>query len=177
MMSERDKIALEEVTTLTRTKKASFLMKFAKNWFLERLASTFPIPSWRVMLHRWRGINIGKNVYIGYDVIFDRIHPELIDIGDYAEIGDGCIISAHSRGSMLLRNIYPRKTDRVCIGIGVWIAPGCIILQGVTIGEKSVIGTGAVVTEDIPPHCVAVGVPAKVIKKLETSNEKNNKIV
>ncbi|MCX5680664.1 MAG: acyltransferase, partial [Candidatus Omnitrophica bacterium] len=41
------------------------------------------------------------------------------------------------------------------------------ILDGVTIGEYSVIGMGAVVTKDIPPYSVAVGVPAKVIKKLK----------
>jgi acetyltransferase-like isoleucine patch superfamily enzyme len=50
--------------------------------------------------------------------------------------------------------------------MGVWIAPGCIVIQGVEIGEMSVIGTGAVVNKSIPSHCLAAGVPAKVIKKL-----------
>ena len=54
---------------------------------------------------------------------------------------------------------------------GVWIAPGCIILQGVSIGECAVIGTGAVVTKDVPSWSVAVGMPAKVIKKLK--NDQN----
>jgi acetyltransferase-like isoleucine patch superfamily enzyme len=129
------------------------------------LASNFPVPSWRVKLHRMRGINIGIDVYIGYDVIFDRIHPELITIDDFAEIGDRCIISVHSRGSLLLRDRYPRSVQPVNIGKGAWVAPACIILQGVTIGEKTVIGTGAVVTKSIPPNCVAVGIPAKVIKQ------------
>ena len=101
-------------------------------------------------------------------MIFDRIHPEQITIEDYAEIGDRCIISAHSRGSLPLRNKYPRSVQPVKIGMGVWMAPGCIVIQGVEIGEKSVIGTGAVVTKSIPPNCLAVGVPAKVIKKFES---------
>jgi acetyltransferase-like isoleucine patch superfamily enzyme len=47
----------------------------------------------------------------------------------------------------------------------VWIGANAVILDGVTIGTGSVIGAGAVVTRDIPPHSIAVGVPARVIKK------------
>lgn len=167
MISDRDKIAFNETIEYTESNKFIYGLKFFKNWILERLASNFPIPSWRVALHRMRGIKIGEGVYIGYDVIFDRIHPDCITIGDYAEIGDRCIISAHSRGSLPLRDKYPRTVEPVKIGRGAWIAPGCIIIQGVEIGENSVIGTGAVVTKSIPPNSLAVGVPAKVVKKLD----------
>ncbi len=167
MISERDRIAFEETVECTGESKLRFRFRFFKNWVLERLASNFPIPSWRVKMHRMRGVHIGKNVYIGYEVIFDRIHPDCITIGDFAEIGDRCIISAHSRGSLPLRGRYPRSVQSVRIGSGVWMAPGCIVIQGVEIGENSVIGTGAVVTKSIPPNCLAVGVPAKVVKKLE----------
>ena len=47
----------------------------------------------------------------------------------------------------------------------VWLGAGAIVLDGVTIGKGSVIGAGAVVTKNIPPYSVAVGVPARVIKK------------
>ncbi len=167
MISERDKIAYEETLDFNKENRYSYGVKFFKNWILERLASVFPIPSLRVKFHRMRGVKIGKNVYIGYDVIFDRIHPEQITIEDYAEIGDRCIISAHSRGSLPLRTRYPRSVQPVKIGMGVWMAPGCIVIQGVEIGEKSVIGTGAVVTKSVPPNCLAAGVPAKVIKKID----------
>lgn len=49
----------------------------------------------------------------------------------------------------------------------VWLGIGVTVLDGVTIGKGAVIGAGAVVTKDIPPYSVAVGVPAKVIKKRE----------
>ncbi len=52
----------------------------------------------------------------------------------------------------------------VTIGNDVWLGRRVIIMPGVTIGEGCVIGAGAVVTKDIPPYSVAVGVPARVIK-------------
>jgi acetyltransferase-like isoleucine patch superfamily enzyme len=167
MISNRDSIAFREAVGFERENRLLYGLRFFKNWCLERLAMSFPIPSWRTRLHRMRGVRIGKDVYIGYDVIFDRIHPEQITVEDYAEIGDRTIVSAHSRGTLLLRDKYPRSVQPVRIGKGVWIAPGCIVIQGVDIGDKSVIGTGAVVTKSIPANCLAVGVPAKVVKKLE----------
>lgn len=58
----------------------------------------------------------------------------------------------------------------ITIKQGVWLCTRCIILGGVTIGEHAVIGTGAVVTKDIPPYALAVGVPARVVKYYEHSN-------
>ena len=52
----------------------------------------------------------------------------------------------------------------ITIGDGVWIGAGVIVLPGVKIGDRSVIGAGAVVTRDIPSESIAVGVPARVIK-------------
>ena len=49
---------------------------------------------------------------------------------------------------------------------GSWIGANVTILAGVTIGENAVVAAGAVVTKDVPPRCVAGGVPAKVIKKI-----------
>ena len=167
MISDRDQIAFGEAAGYGGHNRVLYGLKFLKNWCLERLASSCPVPSWRTQLHRLRGVRLGKGVYVGYDVIFDRIHPDQITVGDYAEIGDRTIISAHSRGTLPLRDKYPRSVQPVRIGQGVWIAPHCTIIQGVEIGDRSVIGTGAVVTKSIPPGCLAVGVPARVVKKLE----------
>ena len=52
----------------------------------------------------------------------------------------------------------------VSIGNDVWIGGRVIILPGVNIGDGCIIGAGAVVTKDIPSYCVAVGVPAKVVR-------------
>lgn len=57
-----------------------------------------------------------------------------------------------------------KRLGRIVIEDDVWIGTHATITQGVRIGKGSVIGAGAVVTEDIPPYSVAVGVPARVIK-------------
>jgi len=51
------------------------------------------------------------------------------------------------------------------------VNPGCIITQGVEIGENSIIGIGSVVTHDISPNSLALGYPAKVVKKLDGVGE------
>ena len=55
----------------------------------------------------------------------------------------------------------------VILGYNVWIGGGAILCPGVTIGDNAVVGAGSVVVKDVPAHCVAVGNPAKVIKRLD----------
>ena len=171
IVSNRDKVTYSEIANHYHSNKLIFGIKYFKNWVLERLASCVPVPSWRASLHRMRGVNIGKNVYIGYDVVLDRLHPELITIGDYSEIGDRCILSAHTRGSLTTRQAYPRTMAPIKIGSGVSVNPGCIITQGVEIGDNSIIGIGSVVSRDISPNSLALGYPAKVVKKLDGVGE------
>lgn len=89
-----------------------------------------------------------------------------IQIGAYVHISPRVIINTGAlhyleKGKKRLHTASP-----VIIEDGVWIGSGAIINPGVTIGENSVIGAGAVVTKDIPANCVAVGVPAKIIKQI-----------
>ena len=60
----------------------------------------------------------------------------------------------------------------VHIGENVWVGAGTVIVPGVTIGKNSVIGAGSVVTKDIPDYSVAVGNPAKVIKRYDINKQK-----
>jgi len=90
------------------------------------------------------------------------------------EIGNGVRISAHVV-IVPMNHIYKNPAIPIWLqgetrkGIkiedDVWIGAGAKVLDGVKIGKGSVIGAGAIVTKDIPPYSVAVGVPAKVIKK------------
>ena len=147
--------------------KVNLKIHLAKLWILHSLAVKVPLPNISVKIHRIRGTKIGKDVYIGDNVHIDILHPELITIEDNASIGMRTMIFAHrSHWSPYLENIYPRTTAPVIIGKGSWIAPGCIILPGVTIGENSVIGSGSIVLKNVEPYTVVAGNPAKFIKKI-----------
>jgi len=74
--------------------------------------------------------------------------------------------SVATTNSFLKSQGYVRKLEPVVIKSGAIIYQGCIIKSGVTIGENSMISIGSVVTESVPDFCVAMGNPARVIKKI-----------
>ena len=143
-------------------------MKFLWRFFLDKLIFITPVKSWRTAMHRWRGVKIGKGVYIGHEVIFDHVFTDQISIGDYSSIGDSAIITAHANipSDTKLKKIYPRSIKKTTIGKGVWIMPNVTIIPGVTIGDEAVVATGSVVTKDVPPRTLVAGVPANVVKDL-----------
>ena len=147
-----------------------YSIKFVWRFILDKIIFFTFVKSWRTTMHRWRGVKIGKGVYIGHEVIFDRVFTDQISIGDYSAIGDRTIISAHANipTNTKLKKIYPRQIIPRKIGKGVWIMPAVIIAPGVTIGDESVIATGSVVTKDVPPRSLVAGVPAKVVKDLNS---------
>lgn len=122
-------------------------------------------------LHRMRGMHIGKGSKISRTVIIDDSRPDLITIGRNVWVTAGCQLLCHQRDLSFYERgkpvmDCPLKYAPIVIKDGAHIGIGSIIMPGVTIGEGAVIGAGAVVTKDIPDHCLAVGVPAKVVKIL-----------
>lgn len=98
------------------------------------------------------------------------IAPNVV-IGPGAVIGDHCIINSAStvdHDNRLAENVIVAPgvhlAGHVSVETGVSIGIGVSCIPGVKIGEKSLIGAGSVVTRDIPPNSVAVGIPAKVIR-------------
>jgi acetyltransferase-like isoleucine patch superfamily enzyme len=86
-------------------------------------------------------------------------------IGEHAQIGPSTIVTTtgHDYRAIELERDY----SAIEIGKRVWIGANATILPGVSIGENSVIGAGAVVTRDIPAYSLAVGVPARVIRSID----------
>src|SRR5215470_5223576 len=130
-----------------------------KNRLFQHLARILPgAQSLRVTLHRARGVQIGKNVWIGYDAILDTSKPHLITIEDGASIGIRVTIIAHFR-----------ETQGVKIEQDVFIGPGAIILPNVVIGRGAVVTAGSVVTRSVPPMTVVQGNPAVPVAKCGVS--------
>ncbi|XHH08721.1 MAG: acyltransferase [Candidatus Bathyarchaeia archaeon] len=114
---------------------------------------------------RKRGLNIGKNVFIDYHVVFDAIFPYLITISDDCTISVGTVILAHDASTK--RHLQYSKVGKVYIGRKTFIGANCVILPNVNIGKNVIVGAGSVVSHDLPDGVVAVGCPAKIIGSTE----------
>lgn len=111
-------------------------------------------------------IEIGEWSYLGPYVCMAG--PGDIRIGKDCLIASGCGIYANNHAfddPTKPINQQAVISHGITIGDDCWLGTGVKVLDGVTIGQGCVIGAGAVVTKDIPPYSVAVGVPAKVISK------------
>ncbi len=132
-------------------------------------------------------ISIGNNVYVGHNTILKSYYKSELSIGDNTWIGQNCffhsaggveigqavgvgpcvkiITSVHNDDDISKPILYQElKFKKVIIKDGADIGLGSIILPGVTIGEGAIVGAGSVVTKDVPPYSVVVGVPAKIIR-------------
>ena len=128
----------------------------------------------------------GKNIFLGNDIIINMnctfVDNKPIRIGDRVLIASNVQIYTSSHPVLPQERLVPDWRERqttffrtyarpVEIENNVWIGGGCILLPGVTIGENSVIGAGSVVTRPVPPNCVAVGNPCRVIRYFDTDKD------
>ena len=124
---------------------------------LHKLA--FVIPggySVRPWLHRLRGADIGKNVWIAQLVYLDELHPSDVTIGDNCTIGLRTSIFTHFYWGPR----RPQGNGKVVIEKDVFIGPHCVILPNVRIGEGAVIRAGTVVSRNVPAHAFWGSPPA-----------------
>jgi len=149
-----------------------------------------------VVINRPRFVQVGNHVRIKRNTSIN-LHPRdkkskeiLLFLGDHVIISEGCFISACNRlvieenvgvspNVMIIDNsrkpgdvVLPSKEQKlelgyVHIGADSWIAYNACILPNVTIGKHCIIGALSVVNKDIPPYSLAVGSPAKVVKRYD----------
>ncbi len=115
----------------------------------------------------------GSNIFLG-DRVYFNFNCVILDvcevrIGDFCFFGPGVQIYAatHPLNSQQRRTLeYGRP---VTIGNDVWVGGGAILCPGVTVGSRTVIGAGSVVTKDLPAGVVAAGNPCRVLRAIEES--------
>jgi len=120
----------------------------------------------RIDLYNNKQLIIGKYSYISSNCFIGC--QKNIKIGSYVMIGSGTHINDSSykyeKIDIPIKE-QGSKTSPIVIGNDVWIGANCVILSGVSIGNHTIIGAGSVVTKNIPSYSIAVGSPAKIIKK------------
>lgn len=156
--------------------------------------STFCLP---VRLGGERGVEIGSKVHVGAGCWIESLaeggaSDSVIRIGDGTSFSGNATVTAVRKvwignNVLIARNVHisdhfhafadpslPVKdqgVDRIAgvvILDGAWIGHGAVICPGVTIGRNAVVGANSVVREDVPDHCVAAGVPARIIRRQES---------
>ena len=134
------------------------------------------------------GIHIGSNVFVGRNTILSckegdifigshcnlssncsLLSETVIRLGKYCFLAGSCYLVAggnHSFDDVSTPIMFQPSFSKGGIQVGedVWLAAGCNVLDGVSIGRGSVVGAGSVVTRSVPEMTVAVGVPAKAVK-------------
>ncbi len=113
----------------------------------------------------------GSNIELGERVFFNFNCTVLdvcrVTIGDYCQFGSGVQILTplHPLNAALRRK--QEYGAPVAIGADVWVGSGAIILPGVTIGARTVVGASSVVTRSLPENVLAVGNPCRVVREIE----------
>jgi len=111
------------------------------------------------------GLKLGKNVNLPDSVWIDTSHCHLISIGDHCGFGEGVSILAHD--ALANEFMDATRVGRVTIHESCHIGMRAVILPGVEIGPRAIIGAGSVVTKSVPENTVAAGNPAHIICSLD----------
>jgi len=110
-------------------------------------------------------ISLGRNVFINYHCIFLDCAP--IAIGDDVQIGPAVqLYTAQHPLDAKVRRSGLESASPIRIGTDAWIGGGVVVLPGVTIGDRSIVGAGSVVVHDVPPDSLVVGNPARIVRTL-----------
>lgn len=129
-------------------------------------SKTIPWNRFRILLQRWRGVQIGQNVHIGPDVTIDYPYPYFVVIEDGASLAGNDYVLAHSTPLEYHKDVVESFVAPTIIRKNVWVGISVTILPGVEIGEGAIVAAGSVVTKNVPPHTLVGGVPARHIKDL-----------
>ena len=148
-----------------------FMLRKMRNHLFQMLAYNCPVNSWRIWLHRKRGVSIGKNVMLGMHCILDNAYPEYIYIEDYAALAGNNYVIAHSNPYLHFKGRMLSYLAPVIVKKGAWIGVSATILPGTEIGECSVVSAGSTVNGIIPNDSIVTGNPATINRRFSNNDE------
>lgn len=134
-----------------------------------KIHNTFKFNGNGIIFYGDGDIVIGENSYIGRNTYLQAAKQKKNCIGK--EVSISHFVYIYTTSSIAdqdfinkSKNCFKQKNQDVIINDYCWIGAKVFINPGITIGENTVIGANSVITKNLPPHCIAVGIPAKVIK-------------
>jgi len=134
-------------------------LRVALNYACIVLARHSPSLRLKVVLYRLLGMTVGDGVSVGLEATPDVFFPELVTIEDDAIVGYDATILCHE----FLQDEY--RTGEVTIGERAMIGAGAVVLPGVTIGADAQVAANSLVAEDVPAGATVAGVPADEVER------------
>ena len=142
----------KEITT-------SLKIKFAIRTFLANIIQWLRMRAWRM-----KGYDIDKSTILERNLNLDRLYPAGVHIGKNCLIASGTTILSHDHCKRVGEGVLNPLLLDTYIGDRCFLAVNSMILPGVKVGNECIVAAGAVVTKDVPDHCIVAGNPAKVIR-------------
>ena len=154
------------------TKDYSIMRIIRKIIFLMARKTPLLTGEYRARLVKLGGVHLkdSKKTFIGYDVLFDDLHPELISIGSNTIITEGVKILSHFL-DVEYDDFDHQYLGEVNIGSHVFLGMNTVIVKPVNIGDGAIIGANSIINKDIPPYTIWGGNPAIFIKNREITKK------
>ena len=134
---------------------------------LKLLVKNMPGNQLRISMLRWSGYSVGKDVYVGEDllIIDEPSDRGMVSIGDRVAISPRVTLVVSSRPNFSRTAPYvPVRHSQIIIGSDVWLGTGTVVLPGIKIGEGAVVAANSVVTKDVESYTIVGGSPATYIR-------------
>jgi maltose O-acetyltransferase len=140
------------------------------DWILDILSALKSKIERKRLERRWcklrqQGMHLGSDVWLPASTVIDPDYCFLISIGDHCGFGEECLILAHD--AQMDEFLDAARIGQVTIHESCHIGARTVILPGVVIGPKTIVGANSVVTRSLPPDTVCAGNPARVLCSLE----------
>lgn len=118
-----------------------------------------------------RYVSIGPGTFVGAGSRFVGSPKARVTVGANCDVSTDVLLvtGSHEVGGPEHR-AGAGYSSPITVGDGCWIGARVVVLGGVTIGAGSIVGAGSVVTKDVPPNSIVVGVPAKVLRSLDAAS-------
>ena len=139
-----------------KVNKTHYLIKKIKNYLLASLAFNCPVNSWRISMHKWRGVNIGEGVFIGLHCTLDHAYPEYIYMEDFSGLSGDNYIVTHSNPAIRFKDVFPSYVAPVILRKGAWLGIKTTILPDVEIGENAVVSAGLTINKNVPSKSIVL---------------------
>lgn len=165
---------LSEIVRSAKRRNRNFPL-FAMNYLFRNYLMNIVTPlapvGLIILMHRLRGVKVGKGCFIDPSAQVETAYPENIIIGDDVRITAHCVIMSHIKAPNYLQDkgLVPFVLKKVILEDHCFIGVNSVIMPGVRVGKAAVVCSGSVVICDVPPYTTVAGNPAKVIKRFPHS--------